>query len=108
MKFKQNAKMNASGSHYCSGGKVKKMADGGWTSGAKLSKSVQLDAALAKGIADKEVGSTDLINRSPARPINVKSEDLVSRGPAKQIDKNLADRLYRPLKKGGKVKRGCK
>ena len=29
MTFKQNTKMSAQGSHYCGGGKVKKMADGG-------------------------------------------------------------------------------
>ena len=28
MTFKQNTKMSASGSHYCAGGKVKKMAEG--------------------------------------------------------------------------------
>lgn len=33
MTFKQTPKMKAEGSHYCKGGKVKKMADGGSTDG---------------------------------------------------------------------------
>ena len=46
MTFKQNTKMNASGSHYKCGGKVKKMASGGVT---RSSASKRADGIATKG-----------------------------------------------------------
>lgn len=112
MTFKQNTKMNASGSHYCAGGRVKKMNNGGSTGGTdpdprdtaneqwKIQKAglkVQSDWQKKHPIIDKFYGN-------PSADSAITAGDALANIREQQME---ADRATRK-KRGGAVRKGKK
>ena len=105
--FKQTPKMNASGSHYCGGGKVKKYAEGGEII-SKVHEAIRSGKDLDPGIireptkpyVDRDPG----IGRDLKGTLNIPGIGEVKQAPPK-LTPNGRGML---LKTGGKVKRGNK
>ena len=122
--FKQTPKMNASGSHYCGGGKVKKYAEGGEII-AKVHEAIRsgkdLDPKMT--ISSGSQGPNRALNRAMGLPEN-SNPKIVDRMPqgsndgtmispidgkrVKLAPPKLTDTGMLLLKTGGKVKRGNK
>lgn len=115
--FKQNTKMNASGSHYCGGGKVKKMADGG------LTNTLEETQAESRRMQREGVPSNPSREEMPAArmtrianyfggkssaPAEVAKKRSDKGADAEELQKLLGSDVKVGYKRGGKVKRGKK
>ena len=113
--FKQTPKMNAQGSHYCGGGKVKKMAVGG-TTGDDIMEAIRSGKAkpveMPSGPRNSE--GVDIPGMGRAKPVEMPSGrgdldggfDVPGIGRIKPAPMPKTERGAMLLKKGGKVKRG--
>jgi hypothetical protein len=115
--FKQNSKMSASGSHYCGGGNVKKMADGGLTNRLdetqEESRRMQREGVPSKPTREQMPAArmTRIANQfggkssAPAETAKKRSDKGAD---AEELQKLLGSDVKVGYKRGGKVKRGCK
>jgi len=105
--FKQTPKMNAEGSHYCKGGKVKKMAEGG-----SASSYSPYDPSKEKEIGGN-IGTRTFLEESKkgwaTKPMDQRlDESWQKRNEAVDEAKREANRGISPenrKKRGGSVKR---
>ena len=106
--FKQTPKMNAEGSHYCKGGKVKKMAEGGSSSDMDWSKAKPVEMPGGRGD-----GGINVPGVGKVKPVPMPggrgdgSIDVPGFGKVKPVPMPSNNRSQL-LKTGGKVKRGNK
>ena len=106
--FKQTPKMNAEGSHYCGGGKVKKMAEGGSSGDMDWSKAKPVEMPGSRGD-----GGTNIPGFGKAKPVSMPEGrggdgiNIPGLGKVKPVPMP-SDGRSQLLKTGGKVKRGNK
>jgi hypothetical protein len=116
--FKQNTKMNANGSHYCGGGKVKNYAEGGEVKNTLDETQAESRRMQREGIPSKPtreqmpaVRMTRIANQfggkssAPAETAKKRSDKGAD---AEELQKILGSDVKVGYKRGGKVKRGCK
>jgi hypothetical protein len=115
--FKQNSKMSASGSHYCGGGNVKKMADGGLTNTLDEvqaeSRRMQREGVPSKPSreempAARMTNISNYFNRKSSAPAEMAKKRADKGADAEELQKLLGPDVKVGYKRGGKVKRGKK
>ena len=116
--FKQNTKMNANGSHYCGGGKVKNYAEGGEVKNTLEETQAESRRMQREGIPSKPTREqmpaarmTRIANQfggkssAPAETAKKRSDKGAD---AEELKKLLGSDVKVGYKHGGKVKRGKK
>ena len=118
--FKQNTKMNANGSHYCGGGKVKNYAEGGEVKNTLEETQAESRRMQREGIPSKPTREQQPAARmtrianyfggksSAPAEIAKKRSDKGAVSDAEDLQKRLGSDVKVGYKRGGKVKRGCK
>ena len=111
--FKQTPKMNAQGSHYCGGGKVKKMAMGGALDDADIVESIRAGKVKPVEMPNRNLppktmtinGQTSEMKPVPMPARDYGGTDIPGVGRVKPAPMQSRGNLGL-MKKGGKVKRG--
>jgi hypothetical protein len=111
--FKQTPKMNAQGSHYCGGGTVKKMADGGSLSDTDLVQAFKAGKVKPVEMPTRNIPNTMNIGGKDVevKPVEMPRRDyggtnIPGYGKVKPAPMKTTPYGAALLKKGGKVKRG--
>lgn len=116
--FKQNTKMSATGSHYCGGGKVRKMAEGGdlpyMPEGREILEGKR-PAQARKGemTGGERAASIAKAFGAPSKEYTAAPAEVAPRRSSRGADAEELQKLLGPdvkvgYKRGGKVKRGSK
>ena len=120
--FKQNTKMNASGSHYCGGGKVGKYAEGGEVTNTLSETQAESRKMEKEGVPSSPTrGQMPAVNmtriaehfKNPRKkfseaPAEVAPKRSDKGADAEALQKLLGEGVKVGYKRGGKVKRGSK